>query len=92
MAGRFWPIGHQACRQNKSERLLQKTLAFIFTLRVKLLFQTVTVTAHELIYTSSCIDQLRFTSVERVRAARDFQLYQRISFAFEFDCVFSSTS
>ena len=92
MSGRFWPIGHQACRQNKSERLLQKTLAFIFTLRVKLLFQTVTVTAHELIYTSSCIDQLRFTSVELGRAASDFQLYQRISFAFEFDCVFSSTS
>ena len=51
----------------------------------KLLLQAVTVAAHELINATSCIHQLRLTSVERVRSVRDFQLDQWVSFAFEFD-------
>ena len=53
------------------------------------LFLTVTVTAHELINTTGCVNQLRLTGVERVRSAGDFQLYQWISFAFELDSLFS---
>lgn len=56
------------------------------------LFLTVTVTAHEFINTTSCVNQLRLTSVERVRSAGDFQLYQRISFTFEFDSLFRVAS
>ena len=65
-------------------------VTFFYFLKKEILFLvTVTITAHELINTSGCIDQLRLTSVERVRSAGDFQLYQRISFAFELDSLLS---
>ena len=40
----------------------------------------------------SCIDQLRLTSVERVRSVRDLDLYQRISYAVDLDRLFSVNS
>lgn len=64
---------------------------FLF-IEEKLLFHTVTVTAHELINTTGSVNQLRLTCVERVRGAGDFQLYQRISFTFEFDSLFRVAS
>ena len=51
-----------------------------------------TITAHELINTSGCIDQLRLTGVERVRSVRDLDLYQRISYAVDLDRLFSVNS
>ena len=43
------------------------------------------VAAHELIYATSCIDELLLARVEGVRRAGDFQLNEGISFAFEFN-------
>ena len=62
---------------------------FLVSLRTKELFLlTVTVAAHELINTTSCIHQLRLTSIERVRSVRDLDLYQRISNAIDLDRLF----
>ena len=55
--------------------------------RLLSLFRSLTVAAHELINTSSGVDELALTSIERVRGARDFDFYHRVSFAFEFHCV-----
>ena len=45
------------------------------------------VAAHELIDTTSGIDELALTSVEGVRAGRDFELHYGISLAFKFHRV-----
>ena len=63
-------------------------VTFFYFLKKEILFLvTVTIAAHELINTSGCIDQLRLTSVEGVRRARDFKLYNGISFAFKFNRI-----
>ena len=62
-------------------------LFFNLLLRRELFLLALCVAAHELIYTTGGVNQLRLTSVERVRRAGDFQFYQRISFAFKFDCL-----
>ena len=68
-------------------------VTFFYFLKKEILFLvTVTITAHELINTSGCIDQLRLTSVERVRSVRDLDLYQRISYAVDLDRLFSVNS
>ena len=75
-----------------SMHIVKKGICSRFPFSVSLknrLFLTVTVTAHEFINTTGCVNQLRLTSVERVRSAGDFQLYQRISFAFELDSLLS---
>ena len=63
-------------------------LCFAYTLyiiRGNALFLAVSVAAHELIYATGGVNQLRLTGVEGMRCARDFELYQGISFAFELD-------
>ena len=65
--------------------------SIVLLLIVRLLLDAV-VAAHELIYTSGCIHQFRFTSVELVRPPINLKLHTRISFTFEFNSVFSSTS
>ena len=42
------------------------------------------VTAHELVNATSGVDELRLTSVEGVRSARDFKLHYGVGFAFKF--------
>jgi len=61
----------------------------LFISKQLLLFRSLTVAAHELINTSSGVDELALTSVERVRGAGDFYFYHRVSFAFEFYCIVS---
>lgn len=51
------------------------------------LLAALTVAAHELVYTTCRIYELRLTSVEGVRRARDFKLYNGISFAFKFNRI-----
>lgn len=60
------------------ESALQKV--FLFLTRMS-------VTIHELIYTTCRVNQLRLTGIERVRRARNFKFYNRISFALKFNCV-----
>jgi len=60
---------------------------FITLAVIILLLRSLTVAAHELINTTSRIDELALTSVERVRGTGDFDFYHRVSFAFEFYCV-----
>ena len=55
--------------------------------RLYSLLRCLTVAAHELINTSSGVDELALTSIERVRGAGDFYFYHRVSFAFEFYCI-----
>ena len=77
-------IFHYVNSGKDTKKATIQIVTFFYFLKKEILFLvTVTITAHELINTSGCIDQLRLTSVERVRSAGDFQLYQRISFAFE---------
>jgi hypothetical protein len=57
-----------------------------------LLLTRLTVAAHELVYATSCVNELRLTSVEGVRSRRDFQLNNGVSFAFEFYSVVSLAS
>lgn len=45
------------------------------------------VAAHELVDAAGCIYELGLASVEGVRRAGDFQLYNRISFAFKLNGV-----
>ena len=59
----------------------------LFTMSCMLFLRSLTVAAHELINTSSGVDELALTSIERVRGAGDFYFYHRVSFAFEFYCV-----
>ena len=61
----------------------------LFTMSCMLFLGSLTVAAHELINTSSGVDELALTSIERVRGAGDFYFYHRVSFAFEFYCVVS---
>ena len=49
-----------------------------------LFLRSLAVAAHELIDTSSGVDELALTSIERVRGAGDFNFYHGVSFAFEF--------
>ena len=56
----------------------------LFRSVIYLFLRGLTVAAHELVDASSGVDELALTSVERVRAARDFYFYHRVSFAFEF--------
>lgn len=68
--------------------------AFYLEGACRLLLQTVAVAVHELVHTTCRIYQFGFTCVERVRCVGDFQLYQRIGLAFEFDgflCAASRT-
>ena len=59
----------------------------LFISKLLLLLRSLTVAAHELINTSSGVDELALTCIERVRGAGDFYFYHRVSFAFEFYCV-----
>lgn len=52
-----------------------------------LFFARLPVAIHELVHATGCIDELRLTSVERVRGAGDFELYYGISFTFKLDSV-----
>ena len=61
---------------------------FYINRRVRLLLQCFAVTAHELVHTTSCVDQLCLTGVEWVRSVRDLKLDQRIGLTFEFDSLF----
>ena len=45
------------------------------------------VAAHELIYTTCGVNQLRLTCVEWVRGTRNFQLEYWIGFALELNCL-----
>jgi hypothetical protein len=45
------------------------------------------VTAHELINTTGCVNQLALTSIEGVRGVTDFQLDQGIGLALKLDCL-----
>ena len=63
------------------------------TLSACCLFRTrLSVAAHELIHATGGVDELGLTSVERMRRARDFQLYYGIGFAFELNGVVGLTS
>ena len=42
------------------------------------------VTAHELVNATSGVNELRLTSIEGVRSARDFELYYGVGLAFKF--------
>ena len=55
--------------------------------KVYILLLQLTVTVHEAVYATSCINELALTCIEWVRSARDFNLYNWISFALEFYCV-----
>ena len=57
-----------------------------------LLLTRLTVAAHELVYATSCVNELRLTSVEGVRSVRDFELDQGISLALEFDGLLGCAS
>ena len=59
----------------------------LFKMSCMLFLGCLTVAAHELINTSSGVDELALTSIERVRGAGDFYFYHRVSFAFEFYCI-----
>ena len=48
-----------------------------------ILLRSLTVAAHELVDATSGVDELALTGIERVRSARNFNLYHRVSFAFE---------
>lgn len=49
------------------------------------------VAVHELIDTASGIDELHLTSVERVRAARDFELDLWVSLTIDLDRILSGS-
>ena len=55
-----------------------------FWREIYLFLRSLTVAAHELINTTSGVDELALTGVEGVRSARNFNLYHRVSFAFDF--------
>ena len=60
---------------NEKEEILNWNFLFFYLFKKsRLFFLAVTVTAHELINTTCCIHQCRFTSIERVRSIRDFYL------------------
>ena len=63
---------------------LQESALFDFFWLLSLFLRSLTVAAHELINTTSGVDELALTSVEGVRSARNFNLYHGVSFAFEF--------
>ena len=57
--------------------------------KVYILLLQLTVTVHEAVYATSCINELALTCIEWVRSARDFNLYYWISLAFELNSVVS---
>ena len=70
-----------------SASFLRCRVCYFLATSESLLLRSSTITAHELINTSSGVDELALTSIERVRGAGDFYFYHRVSFAFEFYCV-----
>ena len=61
-------------------------IPFFVSYRTRLLL-IFSVAAHELIYTTSGVNQLRLTCVEWVRGTRNFQLEYWIGFALELNCL-----
>ena len=59
---------------------------------VGLFFTAVAVAAHELVDAAGGVDELLFAGEEGVRRAGDFEFYQRISNAINFDGFFCSDS
>ena len=56
---------------------------------ILLLRSALSIAAHEAVNTTCCVNELALTGIERVRGARDFYFYHRVSFAFKFYCIIS---
>lgn len=86
---------HKCALDNKAGTAEEAVPALLFCFEDILMFlflETVSVAAHELVYAASCVDQFLLTSEERVRRTRDFEFYERVSNAVDFDCLLSSDS
>ena len=60
-------------------------LMFNVGIRRLVLLAALCIAAHELVYATCCVDELRLTCVEGVRSVGDFQLNERIGLTFELD-------
>ena len=73
-------------RANAYATTLERTLIGLIYSKDILLLQ-LTVAVHEAVYATCSVDQLVLTRIERVRSARDFDLYHWISLAFKLYCI-----